>query len=266
MKVHLLSFVALIATTMIGSTSLRAQEIFHAGETTIDLDVTFGIREVKPSHVTVPPNERVKLDAPAQPVGGIWFKDGREIAGATNSSLVIDLAKSSDSGTYQYHFTAASRPDATSQAVILNVRPLTNLVNLSTRGFAGQGDQTMICGFVVTGKSDPATFSTILIRAVGPTLTRFGVNGVLQEPKIAIFSADGKPYTEQFAYTLSTDSLTHEQHIQQVTTRVGAFALTPGAKDAVELRPFLPGLYTVQITGAGTSTGNVLLEVYESPE
>ncbi|MBI5692528.1 MAG: hypothetical protein HZC55_20795 [Verrucomicrobia bacterium] len=47
-------------------------------------------------------------------------------------------------------------------------------------------------------------------------------------------------------------------------TQVGAFPLAVGSRDAAVL-VMLPagGTYTVQVTGANTTTGEALLEVYE---
>jgi hypothetical protein len=46
---------------------------------------------------------------------------------------------------------------------------------------------------------------------------------------------------------------------------VGAFALTPGSKDAAVVLTLSPGSYTAQISGTGGTTGVALVEVYELP-
>ena len=53
--------------------------------------------------------------------------------------------------------------------------------------------------------------------------------------------------------------------VADAVTRVGAFALGAGSRDAVILINLPPGIYTAQLTGAGTSTGVGLIEVYEVP-
>jgi hypothetical protein len=52
--------------------------------------------------------------------------------------------------------------------------------------------------------------------------------------------------------------------IQQATTRVGAFALPANSLDAVVLATLNPGSYTVQASGAGTTTGVAIVEVYDA--
>jgi hypothetical protein len=46
---------------------------------------------------------------------------------------------------------------------------------------------------------------------------------------------------------------------------VGAFALTPGSRDAALVVTLPPGAYTAQVSGVGASTGIALVEVYELP-
>ena len=61
------------------------------------------------------------------------------------------------------------------------------LVNLSSRGVVGTGDDLLIAGFVVTGD----TPKDVLIRAVGPTLAAFNVSGSLARPRLQVFDVKG---------------------------------------------------------------------------
>ena len=61
------------------------------------------------------------------------------------------------------------------------------LANLSTRAQVGTGGDIMITGFVF----GPGENKTVLIRAVGPTLSTFGLTGVLADPKLALFNSSG---------------------------------------------------------------------------
>ena len=47
---------------------------------------------------------------------------------------------------------------------------------------AGSGEQTLVTGFVVEGDSD----RSLLVRAAGPSLGRFGVTGVLGDPLLKV--------------------------------------------------------------------------------
>src|SRR5205823_6610760 len=60
------------------------------------------------------------------------------------------------------------------------------LVNISARGFAGTGNDVMIGGHIIRGGASP-----VLVRALGPSLTPFGVVGVLTDPTIGLRDANG---------------------------------------------------------------------------
>ena len=45
----------------------------------------------------------------------------------------------------------------------------------------------------------------------------------------------------------------------------GAFALAEDSKDAALIATFLPGSWTVKVSGVGSATGVALVEVYDLP-
>ena len=51
-------------------------------------------------------------------------------------------------------------------------------LNLSTRGLVSSGDNVLIGGFIVTG-TEP---KSMVLRALGPSLSGFGLSGVLSDP------------------------------------------------------------------------------------
>ena len=61
------------------------------------------------------------------------------------------------------------------------------LLNISTRGFAGAGDNVMIAGLILNGTDN----GTICFRALGPSLAAFGVQGVNTDPRLDLFNAQG---------------------------------------------------------------------------
>jgi hypothetical protein len=63
----------------------------------------------------------------------------------------------------------------------------TRLGNISTRAFVQTGDDVMIGGFIVQG-SEP---KRVIIRAIGPELTRYGVPGVLADPRLELHDGAG---------------------------------------------------------------------------
>lgn len=226
------------------------------GETSLRLDVGFGIRYVPPSQVTVPEGEHLTITAPdITPVH--WTKNGKSIPDANSATLILPAVAASDAGTYVAVYDQAR----SSQSLVLAVGPTQRLINLSTRAQVGAGEKTFIAGFVVTG----VQHKKVILRAIGPSLTQFGVKEPVAQPVITIFDQAGKLYTNGYAYAAVVGGLTYETDLAASLAKTGATPLPAGSKDAVEMRPFLPGAYTVHVTSADGSPGVVLLEIYEVP-
>ncbi|MBL9205332.1 MAG: hypothetical protein JNN01_09625, partial [Opitutaceae bacterium] len=143
--------------------------------------------------------------------------------------------------------------------VILSVALLSPLhaqriANLSTRTQVGTGASAPIIGFVVEA-GEP---KQVLIRAAGPSLSTFGLNGLLNNPRVEVFDSTGKSIANNDNWTTAS--------IGGATTftTVGAFPFTSGSRDAALIATLPAGSYTAQVTGVGTSnTGLALLEVYD---
>jgi len=229
-------------------------------ETTLALDIGFGTRFVPPSRVTVPSGERLAIIAPD--FGSLqWFKNGQPIAGATGQTLLFQSVKVLDGGSYHAIYTAPEMAGRVSQSLILGVGQACRLVNLSTRAQVGAGEKTFIAGFVVTG----AEAKKIIVRAIGPTLAAFGINEPVARPAIAIFDGAGDPYTNGYVYPAVVGGPTYETDLAESLAKAGAFPLPAGSNDVVEMRPFIPGAYTVHVTSADGTPGIVLVEIYEVP-
>ena len=143
--------------------------------------------------------------------------------------------------------------DADADAATARTR---RLVNIATRGQVGNGADVLIAGLVVSGPG-PRTY---LIRAVGPTLSSFGVTGVLDDPFLQIYRGEtllrenddwDAPVAAQLA-------------LRDAATKVGAFPLQV-RRDAAMLITLQPGTYTAKVSGYGGATGVGLFEIYELP-
>jgi hypothetical protein len=231
-----------------------------SGETSLLLDIGFGIRYVPPSFVTVPEREYLRISAPD--LGPLqWQKSGQPIAGATSATLILPAVTSSDAGTYYAVYTSQEMAGRGTQSLILGVGPVPRLLNLSTRAQIGSGEKTFIAGFVVANPNG----KKIIIRAIGPSLAQFGITAPLAQPAIAIFDKDGKPYSNGYVYPLYVGAPTYETDLADSLARAGAFPLSAGTKDVVNMQAYLPGSYTVHVTSVDGGTGTVLLEIYEVP-
>ena len=61
------------------------------------------------------------------------------------------------------------------------------LLNISTRMEVLTGNSVLIGGFIIGGSGN----KQVLLRALGPTLTQFGVNGVLDDPTLELHDGSG---------------------------------------------------------------------------
>ena len=119
---------------------------------------------------------------------------------------------------------------------------------------AGSGEQTLVTGFVVEGDSD----RSLLVRAAGPSLGRFGVTGVLGDPLLKVHQ--GSTLVGQ------NNDWAGAETVNLAARAAGAFDFhSPTSRDAALLINLPPGAYTAQVTDTDpTATGNVLVEVYTS--
>jgi hypothetical protein len=129
-----------------------------------------------------------------------------------------------------------------------------SLANISDRGFVGTGNESKITGFVIEGD----TPRSVVIRALGPSLARFGVTSPLSNPRIEIYRG-----TEKIAENddWAAGNL-NRQHIA-VVPPPSPFHLLPAdsREPAIELS-LPPGAYTVVVSGVNGATGVVLTEVH----
>lgn len=142
------------------------------------------------------------------------------------------------------------------------------LVNLSTRGVVGTGDEILIGGIIVEGASN------ILIRGVGPSLESFGVSGAIADPQLLLFDASQSVMTSNTDWRLAISGPGIPEYavedapievLDYVMVSVGAFPLQSFADTSLYLH-LAPGLYTVQLASQSGSRGVGLNEVYLVPE
>lgn len=123
------------------------------------------------------------------------------------------------------------------------------LANISTRGFVDTGDNVMIGGTIITG----TTSANVLIRAIGPSLTNFGVPNALQDPTLELHNAQGGTIASNDNWVDSPDA-----------AAISATKLQPSDnRESAILQNLGPGAYTAIVRGSGNSTGVALVEAYQ---
>ncbi len=202
-------------------------------------------------------------------VSGATADGGRATVSASGALALTTTAGSTVAGTLSAEsstLTATVTP-ATGTAVTFvgannDARTdIEKIVNVSTRSQTGTAANTLIAGFVVSGTAP----KPVLVRAVGPTLSTFGVAGALSAARLEIFRgqtslAVGNDWGTPAAGGASAAVLA------ATAARVGAFALPAGSRDAALLLTLEPGAYTAVVAGQGGASGVALVEVYDATE
>ncbi|MBL9202997.1 MAG: alkaline phosphatase D family protein [Opitutaceae bacterium] len=133
------------------------------------------------------------------------------------------------------------------------------IVNISTLARVAAGDDALITGFVISG----ATPRNVLVRAVGPTLSAFGVVDALPRPLLKVFQGDRIVASNE---GWAGDSAATAETMLQAFDRAGAFRLLDeSSRDAAVFLSLAPGAYTVQVKSGDSVPGSTLLEVYDLP-
>jgi hypothetical protein len=110
------------------------------------------------------------------------------------------------------------------------------------------GDNVGIGGFIITG----TTPKYVLVRAIGPSLTGFGVPNVLADPELELHGPGA------FA-TITNDDWKQTQAVEIQATGIPP---TNDLESAI-IVTLVPGAYTAIVKGNANTSGVALVEVYD---
>jgi len=135
--------------------------------------------------------------------------------------------------------------------------PTATLGNISTRSFVQTGDNVMIGGFIVRG-TEP---KRVIIRAIGPELTQFGVPNVLSDPTLELHGGSGAliASNDNWQTTIIGGIITANQ-VSEIQN--SGHAPTAASESAI-IAEVTPGNYTAIVRGVNNTTGVALVEVYD---
>ena len=129
------------------------------------------------------------------------------------------------------------------------------LSNISTRGFVETGDDVMIGGFIVEGTGT----KRVIVRAIGPGLTQYGVTNTLADPTLELHDATGALIgsNDNWQTTIIGGIVTSNQ-VSDIQN--SGFAPTDPNESAI-IATLAPGNYTAIVSGVNNATGVALVEV-----
>ncbi len=195
------------------------------------------------SHTLIASNDNWQSD----PNHFVVEANGLTPANLLESATVQTLAP----GGYTVIVRGKDPPPGIGLVELYDLSPLSKskLGNMSTRGSVGTVDDVLISGFIV---GDVAS-ATVVVRALGPSLASSGVSGVLSDPTLTIYDANG---------TAITSNDNWQDDINAIDVQKNGLAPPNALESAIVLH--LPaGAYTAIVTGVNGGTGVGLAEVYE---
>jgi YVTN family beta-propeller protein len=173
--------------------------------------------------------------------------------GSADCALVANLP----SGAYTVQVSGANNTTGVALAEVYEVSSAgTRLINISTRAEVGNGGNIIINGFVVSGNGA----EVMLVRADGPALAQFGVPGALAQPSLSVFDGSGNLVASNTGWGHNFE----EDLTAGFAAAVGAFPLAPGSADSAQFVNVPAGAYSMQVSGANSTSGIVLAEAFEA--
>ncbi|HEX7516017.1 MAG TPA: S8 family serine peptidase [Chthoniobacterales bacterium] len=139
-------------------------------------------------------------------------------------------------------------PTPTPQSPTPTPIPAAQAINLSTRMRVQTGDNIGIGGFIIAGTAP----KHVLLRAIGPSLTQFGVPNVLADPVLELHGPGA-------FVTITNDNWRDTQEAAILATGIPPANDFESAIDAT----LAPGAYTAIVRGKNSTSGVGLIEVYD---
>jgi N-acetylneuraminic acid mutarotase len=131
------------------------------------------------------------------------------------------------------------------------------LANISTRAFVQTGDDVMIGGFIVAG----GVSKRVIVRAIGPELTHYGVPNALADPTLELHDGTGAliASNDNWVRTIIGGIIT----ANQFRDLLGSGYAPTDLRESAIIVDLPAGNYTMIVRGVNNTTGVALVEVYD---
>ena len=167
-------------------------------------------------------------------------------ANDSEAAIISTLAP----GNYTAIVSGNSNTTGVTLVEVYELDSTARLLNISTRGFVGGNNNVIIAGVILNGSDN----GTICFRALGPSLAAHGVQGVLANPRLDLFDAQG----------VKVGANDNWKDWQKDAIDSAGFAPANPAESAL-LIDLAPGNYTAIVSGVGDATGVGLAEPNHLP-
>jgi spore coat protein A len=168
---------------------------------------------------------------------------------ASESATVQTLAP----GSYTMTVSGKNNVTGVGLAEVYDVTQgtISTLANISTRGPVGVNDDVLIGGFIIGGSGS----AKVVTRAIGPSLTSFGISAALEDPMLTVYDRNGNAIA------------TNDNWLDDAQAPViQSYNLGPSKiKESALYLQLAPNNYTAIVRGVGGGTGTGLVEIYNIP-
>jgi hypothetical protein len=180
---------------------------------------------------------------------------GHAPTAASESAIIANLQP----GNYTAILRGVNNTTGVALVEVYDLSPAASstLGNISTRSFVQTGENVMIGGFIVAG-SGP---KRVIIRAIGPELTQYGIANALANPRLELHNRTGEVIAsnDNWQTTILGGIIT----TNQVTDIQNSSHAPTAASESAIIANLQPGNYTAILRGVNNTTGVALVEVYD---
>jgi pimeloyl-ACP methyl ester carboxylesterase len=196
-------------------------------------------------------------------IGGIITSDqvsaiqnsGHAPTDPSESAIIATLPP----GNYTAIVSGVSNTTGVALVEVFDLSPSTTSIlgNISTRGFVQTGDNILDGGFIIQG----TTPKTVIVRAIGPSLTQYGVPDALANPTLELHDVNRTliASNDDWQHTIIGGIITSDQ-VSAIQN--SGHAPTDPSESAI-IATLQPGNYTAIVRGVNNTTGVALVEVYD---
>jgi plastocyanin len=209
-----------------------------------------GDTSFSPSSVSIHPGDTVQWvwkskSMPHSVTSGNGASNGLFDSGVQQSNTFTFSHTFPTAGTFPYFCTVHA---LFMKGTVTVAAASSKLSNISTRALVQTGGNVLISGFIISGSGN----KSIVVRALGPTLTGFGIANALPNPVLQLNNGAG-------AVIASNDNWGNAANAQSIPANLRP----PNSLESAILTSLAPGKYTAVVSGVNGTTGVALAEVYD---